>query len=148
MTPIKAELQLKVEINIDSNKNESEKFIKIISNAFRMRTSPDLKYLRDAESKIVSFIEESKQLALDSQNNDATTFRFTDIFDINVKLDGKPYFGTDPRPEFWGQVTQTTRTEEIIIMQIFADESIAFRTKADNQLRFAQLSKTLKCFLL
>ncbi|TFF34377.1 hypothetical protein [Mucilaginibacter psychrotolerans] len=148
MTPIRAELQFSFEIKIDSNTNESPKFNEITLNAFRERTSPDLDYLKDAENRIVAHLEEIKPSMLETVNANEIKYLFTEIFDFNVKLEGKPYYGDEPRPEFWGQLTYKVKTEEIIIIQIFADASIAFRTKGSNELKFNQLSKTLTCFLL
>ncbi|MES2062722.1 MAG: hypothetical protein V4456_12430 [Bacteroidota bacterium] len=148
MTPTKAELQFNVEIKIDSNTNESPKFNEIISNAFRDRTSPDLEYLKDAENRIVTHLKETQPTMLETINANEYKYSFTEMFDFNAKLEGRQYYGDEPRPEFWGKLSYKVKTEEIIIFQIFSDSSIAFRTKGSNELKFIQLSNTLTCFML
>jgi len=146
MAPIKATLE--VEIFNTFSYQDVGKISSIVNSAFSNRQTSGLEFLEEAKASIEKYILDDTESFLKEINKNFAREEFNSIDDVEVKLECKPIYGSNPVPEFSGSYKFYARSSEIAVLQFFSNQTIAYHSQSYPDVRFCQLDKTLTCYIV
>ncbi len=146
MTPIKAFLETEISKTFDFN--QPGKITEIVNLACINRKTSDLDFLKKAKQEIEKFLVDSAGETIKLLNEKIGYEDYSSIDGLEVEIDCKPLYGNPPIPEFSGSYKFYVKTVEIGVLQFFENQTIAYHTENQSQVRFCKLDDKVTCFIV
>ncbi|GAB3904459.1 hypothetical protein [Mucilaginibacter boryungensis] len=146
MTPLKAFLETEISGTFDYL--QASKITEIVNLACNERTTSDLDFLKRAKSEIEKYLLETARDSLKSMNEKLGYNDYSEIEGLKVNIECKPLYGNPPVPEFHGNYKFYAKSVEIGVLQFFENQTIAYHTEEQPQVRFCKLDKTVTCYII